>query len=129
MKRPLLAVTSALVFVACGPPPAPKFSELQTKVFAPSCNFSTCHVAAGGGAGGLKLEATVSYQQLVNSPATGTAGRTRVVPGDLKLSYLIEKLTSATPAAGVRMPQGGDPLEAERLDLIKAWIVAGAKND
>lgn len=122
MTRALLALP--LLVAACGPP---RFSELQDKVFTPSCVFSTCHDSAGGG--GLVLTGSRSYSQLVGVASVGAPGRTRVVAGDVANSYLIEKLSKAVPAAGVQMPQGGDGLEADRLELIKAWITAGAKND
>ena len=101
---------------------------MQTKVFTASCTFSTCHTIAGGGAGGLQLEPTVAYKQLVGAAATvGT--HTRVIPNDLTGSYLIEKLTKAAPAAGARMPLGGDPVDPTQLKLVQDWISAGAKND
>ena len=122
MTRALLALP--LLFTACGPP---RFSEVQDKVFTPSCVFSTCHDAAGGG--GLVLTGSRAHAQLVGVPSVGAPTRTRVVAGDVANSYLVEKLSKAVPAAGALMPQGGDGLEADRLELIKAWIAAGAKND
>jgi hypothetical protein len=115
--------------IGCGPSAPPKFSEVQTRVFSVSCTFSACHDAASSQQG-LNLSVGSAYSNLVNAPATGPMGnRVRVIPGDVKNSYLIEKLTSTTPAAGARMPSNGDPLEPDRLQLVEDWIMGGAKND
>jgi hypothetical protein len=128
MKRCAFAVL-VLWGCGCGGPP-PKLSEVQAQVFSPSCTFSACHSGLAG-AGGLNLESGNAYAQLVGRMATGTTGRTLVKPSDSSAagSYLIEKLTATAPAAGVRMPSGGDPLEPNRLQLVKDWISAGAQNN
>jgi hypothetical protein len=124
MKRALLLL--AICVVGCGAPA--KFSEVQEKVFTPSCVFSSCH-SGSNPAGSLNLEAGKAYAQLVDAVSKDAPGHTRVVAGDTKTSYLYEKLTSTQPAAGVRMPQGGDALEADRLEMVRSWITNGAKND
>lgn len=123
MKRAL----PLLVVMACGAPPT--LTQVQGQVFTPTCsNFATCHQGANG-AGGLNLEAGKSFGQLVNQSAVGIAGKIRVKPGDPDDSYLMEKLTKAMPAAGVQMPNGGDPLEPAQIDLVRSWIAAGAPNN
>lgn len=124
MKR----AVAALLLIACGPPAPPKLTEVQTQVFTASCVFSSCHSALSQ-AGGLSLAPGTAYGSLVNVAATGPTGRTRVVPGDLSGSYLIDKLTLTAPAVGGRMPLGGDPVDAAQLKVVKDWISAGAKND
>src|SRR4051794_40165777 len=98
------AVAMLLAACNCGPPPPPKFSEVQTKVFTASCTFSACHRGPTG-AGNLILDEGKAYDQLVNAKAAGAGvtDRIRVVPGDLNASYLIEKLTNAKPTVGDRM--------------------------
>ena len=121
-------VAALLLAPSCGPRPPPKFSQVQQQVFNPSCNFVACHKASSS-EGGLNLEAGSAYTNLVGVTATGPQGtRKRVIASDVANSYLIEKFADK-PDAGVRMPQGGDPLEAERLQLVKDWISNGAKND
>ena len=109
---------------ACGPPAT--LATVQTEVFDKSCTFAACH--KGAGAGGLNLEAP-SWGRLVsvNARGPGAAGLMLVVPGKPDESYLLQKLTHDAPVAGVRMPQGGDPLAADRLQLVHDWIAAGAK--
>jgi hypothetical protein len=122
--RPAL-VLLALLVAACGPPAT--LTQVQDEVFTPSCVFSTCHDASANG--GLNLTRGKSYSQLVGIAALGAPSKTRVVAGSTAQSYLVEKLTATSPAAGVRMPQGGDPVPAAKLELIRSWIEAGARDD
>jgi hypothetical protein len=122
-RLPILFLTVGL---ACGGS-GPKLSEVQSKVFTPSCVFATCHDAQA--AGGLSLVSGESYRNLVGVKSVGAPERTRVIAGDVMNSYVIEKLTKAMPEAGVQMPQNGFPLEPDRLQLVKDWISAGAEND
>lgn len=104
-----------------------RLSVIEREVFARSCTFSSCH----GGASpkqGLLLEAD-SHGRLVGRPSTQAAGRTLVVRGDPGASYLLEKLTSAKPAAGARMPEANAALHPGKIAAIRAWIVAGARAD
>jgi hypothetical protein len=50
----------------------------------------------------------------------------RVKPGSPDSSYLYEKLVSATPKSGVRMPQGGPYLSDAQITVIRRWIQKGA---
>jgi mono/diheme cytochrome c family protein len=115
-----------VTLLAAGCAPAPTLKVVQSEVFAASCNFSSCHRAAG--AGGLNLEAPTAAK-LVNVKAVGAPSLVLVVPGQPEASYLYLKLTQATPAAGAQMPSNGDALSAERLALVHDWIAAGAKDD
>lgn len=111
---------------AGAPAPEPaasaSFADVQ-EVFAGACNFRGCH--GGGSASGMLDLTGMPYDRLVNVSSPETQ-RVRVVPGDPASSYLYQKLTSDTPAAGVRMPLGG-VLEAERTEVIRLWIAAGAR--
>ena len=59
----------------------------------------------------------------------------RVVPGDAAASLLFNKvdtkLAGTNPLCGSPMPlpAGAVPLTAAEVDLISAWITAGAHND
>ena len=46
-----------------------------------------------------------------------------IEPGSVAESYLIDVLTGD---AGLRMPPEGEPLDDAQIDLIRAWIAAGA---
>lgn len=80
----------------------------------------------------LSLIATDAHAALVNKLATQTCGGTLVVPGQPDQSYLMHKLSEATPCEGGRMPHAFEigiaaPLSAEDLTTIRSWISAGAK--
>jgi len=90
----------------------------------------TCHLMGNSGtmvAPFLTLNPDVSHGQLVDTPAE-QAALDRVVPGSLSDSYAWLKLTDAHEAVGdgTVMPQTG-MLEPAQLDVIEAWIVAGAE--
>lgn len=120
-----LLVIAVLALAACGPPA--KLSEVESQVFTPSCVFSSCHKGASG-AGGLSLEGK-TYARIVGVSAVDAPNRTLVVAGDLTKSYLYEKLTKATPQAGVQMPQGGVALDAQSVEMVRSWIADGAKDN
>lgn len=120
----LAAGLLAALAASCGD--APKLSEIETEVFAKSCAFSTCHKGASP-AGGLALDGP-AYENLVGVAATGAPGKKRVVPGDPDNSYIVEKMTKAKPQSGEQMPPTA-PLSDEKIEMIRAWIEAGAEND
>lgn len=114
---------------ACGGEEAtdPTLSQVEQQVFAASCAFSSCHQGAAA-AGGLNLEGS-THAKLVGVDSTQVAGRKLVVAGNPDASYLMDKLRGTNLAENtVQMPPGM-PLEAERIELVRAWIAAGAQND
>jgi mono/diheme cytochrome c family protein len=132
----LLVSGLLLLTAACGsedseePPEAPvepRLSSIEQQIFQRSCAFSSCH---GGEAPkkGLLLEGP-TYTRLVNQPSAVVKDRVLVVPGNPGASYLYEKLTSSKPADGDQMPDASTPLSAAKLEAVRAWIAAGAKND
>lgn len=131
MKRLLLA---ALVAGACGgedgggEPIAPKLSALQTKIFTPRCGVgSSCH-AGDDPREGLSLVAPVR-PRIVGQPSRQVPAKMLVVAGDPAASYLFEKVSSAKPAVGARMPYTADPLSAAELAALRTWIENGAVED
>lgn len=66
---------------------------------------------------GLRLDAGSFIRQ-------GGDNGAAVVPGDPSASLLIQKVSSVDDA--VRMPPDGERLTAEQIDLLRAWIQAGA---
>ncbi len=121
-----------LVLTACGgsePSDAPpSFTEIHERVLQPSCVFATCHESGPSPAGMLSLAANDAYAGLVEVRSSVVTAKVRVVPGDPSASYLMEKLTEAMPTAGDPMPPGA-PLEDDRIELVRAWIEAGAADD
>ncbi len=109
-------------------PAPPTFTEIHERVLQASCVFATCHKGGPSPAGDLSLERDEAYASLVDVPSSAAAGRVRVVPGDPDASYVLEKITASAPAAGEPMPPDA-PLEADRIELLRAWIEAGAADD
>ena len=101
----------------------PSFAVVRDDVLLLSCGFSSCH---GGGAGGLTLDEAGAYDALVDVESTAAAGEIHVIPGDPDNSYLIKKLEAAPDIVDDPMPPplgGQDPAD---IELIRAWIAAGA---
>jgi hypothetical protein len=77
---------------------------------------------------GLDLSsASVAFSELVNV-RTGQCGGSKilVLPGDPAVSYLVAKLTGMGMCSGSVMPKAGSELSAAQIDLVRAWIGAGA---
>jgi hypothetical protein len=129
-----ISVLAATLLAACdgdeadGGEAPPTFTEIHERVLQTSCVFSTCHKSGPSPAGEMTLERDVAHANLVDVPSPVVAGKIRVVAGDPDASYLMEKLTASMPAAGDPMPPDA-PLEAERIELVRAWIEAGAADD
>jgi hypothetical protein len=105
------------------------FAKIERTIFKMSCTTASCHGAAG--AGGLMLTPGVAAANLVGVPASNpvaaAAGLLRVAPGDPDRSFLLRKLEGALDAGeGDGMPQVGSQLPAQRIELIRRWIAAGA---
>lgn len=93
--------------------------EIQP-IFTASCG---CH---GGGqpAQGLSLAEGSAFASLVGVASAQQPGVLRVEAGAPDASYLLHKL-QANPPVGQQMPVGG-ALAAAQVELITAWIAAGA---
>lgn len=90
-------------------------------IFDASCG-PACHGASGNG--GLDLRSGQSHDALVGVTSP-TYQAPRVQPGDPAASVLFNKLTN-TGVYGPLMPAGGPALGTAVIDLIEAWILAGA---
>jgi hypothetical protein len=115
----------AALLAGCGAKEDPSFTNVRDEVLLPSCGFSTCH---GSGTGGLSLDEAGAYDALVDVDSSGSPGNTLVIPGDPDNSYLVRKLEGGPDIVGDQMPPGGE-LDADRLQLLRDWIEAGAPND
>ena len=104
---------------------SPTFKQDVLPILQQNC--VSCHIT-GEELGGLGLAPSLAYKQLVNKPAV-QAQQTRVVPGDPEKSYLVHKLSGThldNGGTGGRMPLGFPQLSDANIDVIKAWIAAGA---
>jgi polyvinyl alcohol dehydrogenase (cytochrome) len=110
---------------------APTFTNVYTQVLLPAgCAGPFCH---GGEAGNFRITTQAeTYANLVGVQASGascgTSGLARVVAGNPDASLLLNKVSSLTPACGASMPPG-QQLPQAQIDLIRAWIAAGAPNN
>jgi mono/diheme cytochrome c family protein len=102
------------------------FTEVS-QIFDRRC--TACHNADGApGAADLNLEAE-SSSAIVERTAT-EAPLPLISPGDPDKSYLFAKLTgnqSKVGGSGETMPAGQGRLAPDQLDLIRHWILQGAR--
>ena len=118
MRRALVGM---LVLSACGP--AGTLSKVESDVFAKSCAQTSCHKGTSS-AGNVNLEGK-THARLVGVAST-VPGELLVVPGKPDASLLMKRLK---PVAPYSVMPPGEALDAERLELIRSWIAAGAKDD
>jgi hypothetical protein len=128
----------AALLAACGgggssAPPAATFARIQTEVFDVSCSSDSCHSSVGQ-AGGLILEAGYSWDQLTKDPPANVAaashGLARVFPGDPDRSFLLAKITdNLASGEGRSMPYNAAPLDDSTVEVVRAWIAAGAPSE
>lgn len=100
-------------------------------IFTANCALSGCH-AGTSPQQGQNLSQGLAYQSIVNVPANERAGMMRVTPSQPDSSYLVHKVQgtqASVGGSGGQMPLGGTPLSQTQVDLIRAWIAAGAKNN
>lgn len=114
-----LAALSSLA--ACGP--TGTLTAIEANVFSKSCAQTSCHKGASS-AGALNLEGR-TFARLVNGSAT-VSGEVMVVPGKPEASLLMKRLS---PVAPFTVMPPTEALDAERLELVRSWIAAGAKDD
>ncbi len=70
--------------------------------------------------GGLRLDVQEDAFRVLKS------GKRALVPGDLKASTLVERITTSDPDDVMPPPKGGKPLSAAQVDLLKRWVGDGA---
>ena len=116
----------------------PTFDNVYQQVLAPRCTFSACH-AAPTKAAQLDLTKEVACRELVNKPSCLFPNRMRIIPGHPEESFFFHKLTgeglSDVPTSNCSgetnalMPFGGSELPEAEMQLVNAWIAAGASCD
>ena len=105
---------------------APTFDAVYALI---TDNCNGCH---GLGDGGLTTKTRDgTYQGLVNADARVCSGWKRVVPNKPEQSvlYLAITRTSANGCDPRDMPPGGTIWSQQNIELVKAWIQAGAPNN
>ncbi len=116
------------------------FSKDVIVVFQKSCAFSTCHGATTGNANGAFLgnDPARVHAGLVNVKSPELPTMNFVTPGDPKQSYLMHKLDGSQCTLDKQctngscqdsMPKNDTSLPVETRDIVRRWILQGAKND
>ena len=107
---------------ACSSEQPVSFSQDVKPILDQNC--LACHQAGGQGfeASGLSM---VSYEDLMR----GTEGGPMVIAGDVEGSNLLV-LMEGRADPSISMPHGSlDPVPGEDIEVIRAWIAQGAKNN
>ena len=104
------------------------FAQVED-IFEGNCATSRCHSGARP-RGDLDLTAGRAWASLVNVPAS-CGSNPLVAPGDVEGSYLWHKLTRSAMelCSGDQMPKQGESLPSDDLEIIRAWICAGALDE
>jgi mono/diheme cytochrome c family protein len=100
--------------LAVAPPDVAELEARVRAIFEERC--AGCHDAS--------VETVELPGDLTHLRRDASVGRPYVVPGRPDDCYLLDKLTGAPQIEGSPMPLGEDPLPAEELDAIRAWVVA-----
>lgn len=110
----------------CGP--SVSFASQVQPIFTAKCATMGCHTGLVPQQG-LDLSSGKAYAELVNVASSECSGRTRVVPGDVANSYLINKITGVNMCPNTtKMPKTGS-LSSTQIDTIAAWVCNGAPNN
>jgi len=102
-------------------------------IFTVNCLFSGCH-AGSSPEEGMSLVAGQAFSNVVNVAARQLPSMNRVTPNLPDNSYLVHKvqgthLDVGVGGSGSRMPLGRSPLSQGDINLIRAWIQAGARRN
>jgi hypothetical protein len=113
--------------------PNATWTYLQAKIFSGRGSCTTCHTGSGAGPSDLSLDADQYDRIVTNHLMSGyTSANLEIVePGFKSCSFLYLKVSESDSALvsaklGSRMPLNHQPLGADDIDLIGAWIDEGA---
>lgn len=132
---PAVAVT---LVVGCGgsggegsstPPAGDPVAYAEVQGLFENYGCTGCHPGVNSS---LDLREGESYDQLAGVPALEDPTLYRIVAGDPGKSFLYLKVggdapLADIPAIGTRMPPMAPPIASADLDLIRRWILQGAK--
>jgi hypothetical protein len=129
------AVLLTCALTACGgsgiEPGEVSFSQQVQPILTDRCAFSGCH-ASTSPAAEQSLAEGLAYVNVYNVPSQELPSMDRVEPGDPDQSYLVHKIQGThldVGGSGLRMPRGQEPLSQDQINLIRAWIQQGARNN
>ena len=106
-----------------GETPKVTLAQLSMEIFTPSCTFSGCH---GGSfvSANMSLEADRIAGEIIGVASSGS-DLNRIEPGDPEASFLLKRVRGDSDVSS-QMPLNRTPLTAEQIEMIRAWIAAGA---
>lgn len=108
--------SGALQAAVAAPDTVPSFATDVLPIFQSRC--SECH--GGEDEDGRVITEAYLDLQSYEGVMAGSEYGTVIEPGDADASTLIDMITTG------EMPEEGDPVPPEEIELIRAWIVAGA---
>lgn len=100
-------------------------------IFTGNCVFSGCH-AGSSPEQGMSLSAGQTFGSVVNVAAMELPSMNRVTPSEPDNSYLVHKVQGthlSVGGSGSQMPLNRSPLSQSDINLIRAWIQAGAQSN
>lgn len=113
----------------------PTFTNVYSTVFM-SMQCPQCHKEGGVFGSPDFSSKDKAYTSLVgmdastmNPPGACSGMGKLVVAGDCDMSLLYNKISQDMPKCGRRMPLSSTTVTKAGIDLVCAWIKAGAKND
>jgi hypothetical protein len=90
------------------------------------CLSSACH---GGTFPSSRYDLRTYASSFIPGDLARRIGACAILPGDPDHSFMVEKLRSDDPRAGLRMPLEHDPLTEAEIQLIETWILEGAADN
>src|SRR5947207_457488 len=72
------------------------------------------------------LRSSLNAKSKEGAFAKTKAGDYAIVPGNIKESKLVERITSKDPDEIMPPPKSGKKLTAQQIDLLTRWIAQGA---
>ena len=99
----------------------PTWPNVYNRILARSCSGSTCNINFGASAAGALDMSTLDIAR------ASLSINQRVVANDPAASVLMTRIVPpVAPSLLPRMPLNATPLLEPEIDLIRAWIAAGA---
>ncbi len=109
----------------------PTLSGSVQPILSANCALSGCH-AGSSPARNMNLSSGQTFSNTVNVASEQVPTMDRIEPGQPDQSYLVHMIQGTfgqVGGMGPRMPLGGTPLTQAQIDVIRAWITAGAQNN
>jgi hypothetical protein len=111
---------------------AASFTQVYT-MFKANCSGATCHLGTTNFGDMLSFaDQATAYMGLVKAASVSCSGEMRVVPGDSSKSELVNTLQHTRIGSCTRTPRMPDnlpQLQKSDIDLVVAWVQAGALDD